>query len=256
MTKVRYQAPTAKNQKRQISHNAKDIVRLRKLLPPVVYTDWQYKEEILGAISDDGLPTLAIQSYVLVDFSKWANVLRISSSVADAVATQIIRFNLNMRYTLVNSDWAQITVFIVTMRKDHANRDPTVSPLQSGEDFITGENLLNPRLNPGIFKCHFVRNVTLTKNALFTPPFQTGQTPAFSGDPMTTFKRGNVNIKPNIRVRAPGINEWKNLPYGQLPYYQRYFMLTFINSNNTAAIASGTQARVDFDMLATCRNSA
>ena len=256
MKKTRFQAPTARNQKRQILHNAKDIVKLRRLLPQNVFTDWQYKQEILGTIGDDGLPTLAIQSYVLTDFSKWSPVLRISPSVADAVATHIMRFNINMRYTLVNSDWAQISIFIVTMRKDHANRDPTVSPLQSGADFIVGNDLLNPRLNPDIFKCHYVRNITMTKNALFTAPVTTGQNPAFSGDPFSTYRKGNINIKPNIKVRSPAIETWKALPYGQLPYYQRYFLLTFINSQNTAAIAEGTQVRVDMDFMATCRNTA
>jgi len=254
--KARYQAPTARNQKRQIIHNAKDIRRLRSLLPPVVFTDYQYKQEVLATISEDGLPTLAIQSYVLTDFSKWSPVLRISPSVQDAVATQIMRFNINMRYSLVNSDYAQISIFICTMRKDHANRDPTVSPLQSGSDFIVGNDLLNARLNPAIFKCHYVRNITLTKNALFTPPIQQNNQPAFASDPFSTYKKGNINIRPNIRVRSPAIETWKALPYGQLPFYQRYFLLTFINSNNSAAIAAGTQARIDMDFMATCKNSA
>lgn len=253
---MRYQAPTARNQKRQILSNAKDIVRLRRLLPPVVYTDWQYKEGILAEISNDGQPTLGIKAFCLTDFSKWSDVLRISPSVADAVATHITRFNINMRYTLVNSDWAQITVFIVTLRKDYSNRDPTVDPLQSGADFITGEFLLNPRLNPAIFKCHFVRNITLTKNAFLTPPVVQGTQPAFAGEPTVTFKKGNINMKPNIHVRSPSIETWKALPPNQLPFYQKYYILTFINANNTQAIAEGTQARVDMDFLATCRNSA
>lgn len=254
--RVKLQKPSASNQKRQILHNAKDIIRLRKLLPPVVFCDWQYKEEILSTIADDPAPSTAIQAYALTDFSKWQNVLRISPSVADAVATHVTRFNINMRYSLVNSDWAIFSVFIVTLRKDHANRDPTVSPLQSGSDFISGEDLINQRLNPAVFKVHYARYVTLTKNALFTPAFQTPQSPPFSGDPMTTFKKGNINIKPNIRVRAPAIETWKLLPYAQLPFYQRYFLLTFITQSNSAAIAQGTQARIDMDFLATTRNSA
>lgn len=255
--RVKLQAPSARNQKRQILHNAKDITRLRRLLPPVVFCDWQYKEGILGELSSDGNPTLGIKAFCLTDFSKWSDVLRISPSVADAVATQITRFNINMRYTLVNSDWAQMTIFIVTLRKDYANRDPVLEPLQSGADFVTGEFLFNPRLNPAIFKCHYVRNVTMTKNALLTPPFiASQQSGAFSGDPFTTYKKGNINMKPNIRVRSPSIETWKGLPPQQLPYYQRYYLLTFINSNNTAAIADGTQCRIDMDFLATTRNSA
>lgn len=239
-----------------IKDNARMIRHLARNMPSKVYCDWQYKEEILAIISEDSLPTTAIQSYVLTDFSKWQNVLRISSTVADEVATRILRFNINMRYSLVNSDWAQMTIFVVTMRKDHANRDPTVSALQSGSDFITGANLLNPRLNANVFKVHYVRNITLTKNTWLTPPFATPNSPPFAGDPFSTYRKGNVNIRPNIRVRAPAINKWKELPYAQLPYYQRYFLLTFITSNNTAAIAQGTQARIDMDFLSTTLNTA
>lgn len=252
--RVKLQAPSAKNQRRQILTNAKNLVRLRRLLPPVVYCDWQYKEEILSIIGTDPNPTTAIQAYVLTDFSKWGDVLRISPAVADAVATHIIRFNINMRYSLVNSDWCQMSIFIVTMRKDHANRDPTVSPLQSGSDFVTGNDLLNPRLNTAVFKVHYCRYITMTKNTWLTPPVG-GQTP-FSGDPFTTYRKGNINIKPNIKVRSPAIETWKALPYAQLPYYQRYFLLTFITQANSAAIAVGTQARIDMDFLATTRNSA
>lgn len=255
-TRAKWQKPTARNQRSQILGNARMISKIRRLLPPVVYCDWQYKQEILGEISPDGLPTLAIQSYVLTDFSKWQDVLRISPTVADAVATHIVRFNIDMRYSLVNSDWAQMSVFIVTMRKDHANRDPTVSALQSGSDFILADNQFNPTLNSAVFKVHFCRHITMTKNAWLTPPVQQGSQPAFSGDPMTTFRKGNINMKPNIRVRAPAIESWKALPYAQLPYYQRYFLLTFINSNNAAAPAVGTQARIDMNFMATTRNSA
>jgi hypothetical protein len=97
LKKAKWQAPTAKNQKRQIMGNAKDIRRLRSLMPQPVYCDWQYTEQILGGISADGNPVLEIQSYVLTDFSKWGDVLRISPSVSDAVATHIIRFTLDMR---------------------------------------------------------------------------------------------------------------------------------------------------------------
>lgn len=161
---------------------------------------------------------------------------------------------MNVRYSILAQDWAQMSLFIVTMRKDHANRDPTVSPLQSGSDFIYGgpQDLLVPTLNSAVFKVHYCRHVTLTKSTLFLP----AQTEENVGDPFTTYKKGQITIKPNIRVRAPAINKWKELPYGQLPYYQRYFALAFITSNNAAAIAQNFQSRIDIDCMCVTLNSA
>lgn len=256
LSRARYGPKTARFNRSLIKTNAVMIRRLKALQPPTVMCDWQYKEEILGVIGTDPTPTTAIQAYVLTDFSKWANVLRISSSVADAAATHIVRIGMQMRYSLVNSDWAQISVFVVTMQKDHANRDPTVSPLQSGSDFVLANNLFNPTLNSAVFSVKYCRHVTMTKNAWLTAPFQAGTNAPFAGDPFTTYKKGFINLKPNIRVRAPEIDKWKSLPYAQLPYYQRHFLLTFITQSNSAAIAVGTQCRIDMNLIATTRNTA
>lgn len=253
-TRARYAPKTARVNRSLIKSNASMIRKIAKSLPPQVYCDWQRTIAFQSAISTDSQPTSVQLASVITDFSKWSNVLRISQSVADAAATQVLRFTMDIRYTLLNQDFAQISLFIVTMRKDHANRDPTVSALQSGSDFIYGGplSLQWPTLNSAVFKVHYRRFVTLTKNTLFLPA--NPEDPA--GDPFSTYRKGQVTIRPNIRVRSPAINKWKDLPYAQLPYYQRYFALCFITANNSAAIAENTQARVDINCMCTTRNSA
>lgn len=254
-TRAKWQKPTARNQRSQILGNARMIRRMRSLMPTPVWSDFQYRQKVLGIISNDGDPTFSQSAYPLVDFATWVPVLRVSSESLDAVATKILRMNINFRYNLKNSDWAQITLYIVTPRRDAANRDPVAVPLQAGQDFIGNSDLLNSRLNSSIWAVHWARNVTLTSSTFLGQP-ATVQGDTFAGNPMTTYKKGNVTIKPKFRIRAPIGTKWSDMQPQQLAYHSRYYLLAFISSNNTSAIAEGTQVEVDMDMLATTLNSA
>lgn len=253
-TRAKYLPKTTTANRSLIKSNAAMIRRINKVLPPVVYCDWQRVMAFQAEPSTDGQPTSVQLAQVLTDFSQWQNVLRISPSVADAAATHVMRMTLDVRYSLVAQDWAQMSLFVVTMRRDHANRDPTVSPLQSGSDYVYAGTpiLVVPTLNSAVFKVHYRRHVTLTKNTLFLPAAEDANV----GDPFSTWRKGQVTIKPNLRVRAPAIETWKALPYAQLPYYNRYFVLVFITANNSASIAQNFQSRVDINAMCTTRNSA
>lgn len=236
--------------------NALAIRRVRSLLPPPVYCDWQYKLQIPGVPTPDGDPTFSQKAFSLMDFSNtWAPVLRISQAVNNEVSTKILRMQFNMRYNLLGSDWAQMTIFVVTLRKDAANRDPTQIALQSGADFVVNNDLMNPRLNPAIYKVHFTRNITMSSSS-FQEGSATVQGNTFSGNPMTTYKKGQFTIRPGMKIRAPAQEFWRNMVPGQLPYYQRYFLLTFITSNNNPNLAAGQVCNIEMDMLATTYNTA
>lgn len=255
-TRAKYQKPTANNQRKQILGNARMITRIKRLMPQPVYCDWQYKLQVLGEATPDGDPTFSQKAFTLVDFSNtWNPVLRISTTVNNEVATKIIRMNFNMRYSLVGSDWAQMTIFVVTLRKDAANRDPTVVPLQSGADFVANTDLFNVRLNSAIYKVHYSRNVTLSSST-FLGGAATVQNNTFAGNPNTTIKRGNFVIKPRLHIRAPAQDFWRNMVPNQLPYYQRLFLLTFITQNNNTQLAAGSQCKINMDMLCTTVNTA
>lgn len=254
-TRAKYQKPSARNQRSQILGNARDIARIRQLLPAPVYCDWQYRLEVQSVISNDGDPTFSQRAFDLMDFSNtWAPVLRISTTVNNEVATKILRMNFNMRYNLVQSDWAQMTIFVVTLRKDAANRDPVNNPLQSGGDFVVNNDFFNPRLNPAIYKVHYARNITMSSST-FLGAQANVQGNVFAGNPNTTYKKGQFTIKPKFTIRAPAQDFWRNMVPSQLPYYQRYYLLTFITANNSAAIAAGQQANLEMDMLCTTYNT-
>lgn len=255
-TRVRLEAPTAKNQKRQIAGNAANIAKIVRQLPPPVYCDFQYKLKIPGVISPDGDPSFSQKAFSLVDFNNtWAPVLRIATSTNSDVATKILRMQFQMQYNLLGSDWAQMTIFVVTLRKDAANRDPTATPLQSGADFVVNDDLQLPRLNPAIYKVHYTRNITMSSST-YQLGAATVQGNTFAGNPMTTTKRGRFTIKPNMKIRAPAQNFWRQMVPNQLPYYQRYFLLTFITQNNPPNLAQGGQCVMEMDMVATTYNTA
>jgi len=254
-TRAKYQKPTAANQRKQIMGNARMISRVRRLLPQPVFTDWIYRKRIFGAISTDGAAVFQQEATCLVDFSTWNPVLRVSDEVTTEVATHVLRFNINFRYSLVGSSWAQITAYIVTLRKDAASRDPTTPPLQSGSDFVANADLMNARLNSAIYKVHWARNISITNGGWLTDPAVVGDS-TFVGNPMTTFRKGNCTIKCNMKIRAPAISSWKNMVPSQISPAQRYYLLTFITSNNTTPIGANKQVRIDMDMLTTCKNTA
>ena len=263
-TKAKWQKPTARNQRAQILGNARMISRVKSMLPPPAFCDWQ-QEAIVYAPLDStgaGLPVTAWKPVALTDFAKWTPVLRISDVVQRAVSTKVLRLNLNMRYSLIGTNWAQISVFIVTPRRFWGDFDPFTLPLQSGEDFIVGESSLpigtsytNPRLNPARYKCHYVRHLTMSKGAWLQDPAVI-QNQTYAGQPSSTFKKGSVNLKLNMKVRAPAITKWQQIPFDQLAYYNRYYLLVWFSTQTPDTVADGEQCQVSYDMLATTYNTA
>lgn len=255
-TLVKWQAPTAKNQRKQIMSNAKAISRLYKIaVPPQVYCDWQ----LFGTLNsrlDAGNFTTTWQAFPLMSFTDWAAVLRQDDNVTESSSTQVKRLSINMRYVLNRSDWANFNIWIVTPRKDASNRDPATDfaagnlPVQ-GTDFTSGPDGFCIRLNPAMYKVHFASYKTLTETTLFQ-----GALPlAPAGNPNTTWSKGQANIRCNAKVRAvTNGNSWRQLPYQSLPYYQNYYLLCAIVQNAPQATPAGQGAFFSFDQLATTVN--
>ena len=258
-TLAKYQKPNARNQRRQIMRNARDIKRIYKsVLRDRVFCDWQYVGQ-LNAVYDSGGFTRTWGCFPLTDYSLWGAVLRQDQNVAESSTTYVRNMQLNFRYQLRGSSWAQYNVFIVTPRKDAAANDvPTRikngNPPQAGVEYIEGPDAFNFRLNPAVFKVHFASYRTLTESTLFSaasPP---------TGNPLTTFAKGQANVKCGINVRfpvnvsypTPPSNPWKELPYMQQAYHKRYFLLVCIVSDAVQGVA--TTAQFTFDQLATTIN--
>lgn len=256
-TKVKFQRPTARNQRKQIMSNALAIKHLRRVcLPKQVYCDWQLTSAIFATL-DAGNFTRTWGCVPLTNFPGWSQCLRQDDNVGESSTTFVRNLSLNLRYILGNSSYANFNVWIVTPRKDANDRD-WPAQINSGVDpvspteFTESPNAFNMRLNSALFKVHFASYRTLTETTLFqavNPNFP-------AGNPNTTWAKGSVNIKCNINVRQPiRSGSWRQLLYNALPYYQRYYMLVCIVQNAPADVQLNTGAQFTFDQLATTINS-
>lgn len=265
VTKTKYQRPTAKNQKYQILSNAKKIAYLSKITKAQrLFCDWQFSSDIFGDIDPAGNFTTFWGIRSLMDFPSWRPVLRTSEAVEVAAKTYMSRMQLNMRYTLNAADWAQITIFIVTPRKYATSQTPLTVPPVKGQGYIENTQSFNPRLNPAMYKVHYCRNLTLTKNAFPTPAVGIVDV----GNPSTTWAKGQINLPLKFTVRSPYTlgyvpppappnapdNEWKTLRDVNLPYYQRYFLMAYITQRAPQGTAVNGGARISYDMLSTTIN--
>lgn len=252
MTKTRYQAPTARNQRKQIMTNAMAIRQVKRMLPKPIYTDYQVTGRLQSlVIPGDDAFQLNSDFFSLTNPLNWTQVLRKDPNVLDAVSTRLLRIQLNLRYALNLSNRAQMSLFVVTFRKNAANRNPAI--LVDGDDYIRGGQEYVVRLNPAVMKVHYTRNVSLTAGAWEQLPAVAGGT-TFAGNPYSTFKKGQCTMKLNFNIREPNGATWKSMIDDQLPHWQRYWLLVFFYQQGTG-LSSGESAYLEFDSLATCYNS-
>lgn len=257
-TRIRYQKPTAGNQRKQILANARTIARLRATIPPPIWTDYNRRFEAFGIASvSDNQISLSVQGFTLTDFSTWIPTMRQSLIVESKSQTTVKKMSLNIRYALNQAYWAQVTIFIVTPRKDYVNKDPLpVGSLQSGSDYIVNLDAQNPRLNPSAWKVHFSRSVTMAKGTFMEPPNEF-QGDLYTSQSSSTWKKGQVLMNLNMKIRVPITNRpWRQLPFESLGYWQKYYCLVFINQGTGPGANPETLTSVNVDSWNTCVNSA
>lgn len=249
VTRVRLSPPTARRQKSQILRNARTLARHSRMLrQQKVWTDWQFASNLFPTASG----TWDVQR--LTDFTAWNSVLRQDPVVSDKSHTFVLRLQLNMRLDLGDMDFCAFNVFIVTKRKNANQYDPwSVQPAINSEYVENSQQQgFNLRLNPAIYKVHFARYVTLTKNALFQAA-QAGP----AGDPRTTYRKLQVSLPVKMSVTKPattgtGTGPWTTMHFENLPAYQQYFIMVHASWGGTGTI----NPSMVFDQLATCINSA
>lgn len=256
ITRAKYQKPTADNQRKQIMGNAMAIRALKKLMPAPIYTDWQYSSTLFASTPDASFSETIAQAQ-LMSPSLWAAVLRQDVNVTEASSTLVKRMQINLRYTLQFSNWAQYTTFIVSIRPDAVDRVINATGLVDGQDYIksVGQDF-NVRLNPAVFKVHYVRNVSLTKNTWLDNAAVVGQT-AVAFNPETTMAKGQVNLDLNFNIKQPVRGtSWTAMDQSQFGPSQRLFLLTFIvQQADVVEPTNNAVARLDFDALYTCYNA-
>ncbi len=245
VTRVRFGRTNAASQKRQILSNAKTISSIRRMLPPAIYTDYQYTGGYAPFLLnfDDYFNILSVP---LLQPTDWSNVMRQDPNVLESSSTLIKRMQLNLRYTLGESYWCQISTFVVTLRREAANLIVNQGNLNLNEHYITSDETFNPRLNSKIFKVHFVSHRSLMSGAWKQAnPDITGLGAPLIGNPRTTMAKGEVNLRLNIRLRQPLGTEWRTMTQNQLQPSNRYFLLTFFKGSTSTA--DDDPPRVDWD---------
>lgn len=235
---------------------------LRKMQGPPVYTDYQYNNEF--QVSN---PATAPQTQIFCDTLSspvlWKQCLRTDDNVLDSSSTFWRNLTLNVRVNLGFADWAQWSIFVITPRRD--NNSFSFDPLDFTEprQFVLGPEAMNPVLNSGQFKCWAVKHVSLTNNAWKQQIAAFGSDPTYAaGNPGTTFRKFQINIKCKARLRNPqvsvgpaGSNKWKDMVDDELPYYHRYHMLSIVRfAQSTAVSADAPQCSVNWHQINTCIN--
>ena len=254
ITRARYAPKTTRVNRSLIKSNAFAIRTLRRMQGPPLYTDWQLSNTLYGLVQGPGEFTTTYQVQPLMNPNQWSPVLRKDANVLESSSTRVLRMQMNLRYSMIASDYAQFTTFVVSIRKDAANRAIIPGALTEDDDYIlsTGQDF-NARLNPAVFKVHYVRNVSLTKNTWLDPSARIGNAD-FAGNPNTTWRKGQVNMKLGWSIRQPLGTTWKDMTLSQFPPGQRLYLITFINQRPTTGVAA-SGARLDFDALFTCYNT-
>lgn len=240
LSRVRYQAPSARNQRTQIYSNTRAILRNSRLIKTHrVYCDWQ-----LEGLLTDGMTDAAWTCVPLVDPSAWTSVLRTDANVAESSHTFIKRMVMNLRFFLGTKDMCTFNVFIVTMRPNATGLDPNVNPnaaLVLGEAWIENSQDQGAaiRLNSNIFKVHYSKYVTLTMSTLGQTIPSSG--PA-AGNPYSTWRKAQCSLALNVSATNPSIgapDQWKQLTYEQFPAHQRYYLLCYKSQRGAGTDPAG-----------------
>lgn len=229
-TRIRYQRPTARAQKAQLASLARIALKNQQMLRnSVTYTDWF--DNISTSVTGS-----AWAAYALMDPVSWAAGLRQDADVLVSqsafVRNMVFEWNVNCGEKNQGSQW---DMFIVTLRPSASEWQPVPTPsgdLLAGVDFAEMGDENAPQLNSGKFK------VLWHKHVRVWPRKDSVDDLTYSGNPYTTYKDGQVNLKLNTKVRAPGALSWKSVGIGQLPARQRVYFFYRQSSADTVNITN------------------
>jgi len=252
LTMAKYKPRTATANRTLIKSNALAIRSMKRMLPKLIYTDYQYKFSNGPFLPAAPAPFFNILNEELMSPNLWTPVLRKDDNVLESSQTMIKRMQLNLRYQLGQANWCQITTFIVTIRPDAVNRIINEANLIEGDDYIVSPEDFQPRLNSNLFKVLYRRHISLMAGGWKEEAF------ASAGDVLVsnstqTLKKGQVNLSLNFKVRQPNGQTWRTMDQSQFGPARRYFQLNFYKGQTNQV--DDDPPRVDTDILYTCINS-
>lgn len=232
MARMRYARPTARNQKKFILRNASMVNRLtRHYNNSKLYCDYR------ASYPKDGnkLTTQNWWIQPITEFSEYDPVMRQNVTALAANHTYIRNIQVTCQAALDKSPALFFNCFLVRLRWQTAQRD-FQGPLTPDVDYI--DNAQNPgemiQLNPSTFKVIAKKQFRLMTN---NPADKQNPSPTTGtvGDLSRCLKRWVWNFNAKIKVSNPGAGSWKSVPYKQLPYYNRIFMLAYVKPYDDTA---------------------
>lgn len=190
-----------------------------------IYTDW------FQNASSPGVDTVW-NAVPLMEFRYWNEGNRKDEAVP-GLQSVFLR-NMVFEWTFqsyLKTRACEIDMFLVTLRPNASTWVPQAEPTGSlrPDDFQDMGFNNAPQLNSGIFKVHYHRHMRL-----FPVNFQAQNVLEYSGNPFTTYRRGQVNLKLAYKARSPDGNlAWKELAQETLPARQRMYVLYRVQSEDT-----------------------
>lgn len=236
-SRIRYQRPNARNQRRQIASVARMAIRSSRILANHrIYQDWKLESGLNFA-------TPGWQVTPFMNPIAWEAVLRrdltpLTQSGCFLREMQFSYFATNNTKTLPST----ITMFLVTLRRQQNWQ----GVMALDDDYITQGEGSAPILNSGVFKVWYSRNLQI-----FPPKTEansgstTGAPYVASGDPSCEYKRGKTTLRLNFALRSPNDLSWKQLAQEDMPYWNRLYLLTFFQNEDASA---GTNATMSYGL--------
>lgn len=226
-SRIRWQKPTAANQKRQIQRVARVALRNAKILRSQrVWTDWFF------GVQTDSLEVSKFKAIPLINPTAWTQGMRADLNVEDANNTYLRNMTLSFSCTSPTStarvDW---TIYLVTLNH-HASDWVPVNPstsldqLRGGLDYTYMGRGNSPLLNPMHFKLHKRRSFKTFPMAL--------------GEPTSTMQSGHLSHNmgfqlAQIHLQAnPGGLRWVNMIEEDILPRNRYYLFVYPDSTDVA----------------------
>ena len=241
---MKYQRPTAHNQKRQILKNTRAVTRLAKVVKDTqIYTDWQYTKEYTiapGSWLCDGLMNCP-------DWTQWG---RTSEPSKDSASAWLQRYMCYFGVYTTGPSVTRVHIFLVTPTREQASRDPRPvaaggggSPVVYKEFVSSNDGAMCMYLNQDVFRIHAHRVMQLTvEQPGAAPPANPPDAP---GNPYTTYKHLYIRSKSGVRIRYPVgvLNQgtydgvpWAKTPQEYHPYSQKMFLMMYCETGNAGGV--------------------
>lgn len=252
ITRAKYKRRSVGANRSLIKSNAYAIRSIKRMILPAIYCDFQLQGAYAPFLDNAPVAYFNILSQPLMSPSVWVPVLRRDDNVLESNSTLLKRLSVNFRYSLGQSAWCQISHFVVTLRKNAANTVVTQNGLIANRDYILSPGDFNPRLNPEVFKVHYVRHVSLMSNTWLGREATVG-TATFTSNSDATWAKGQVNLHTNFRLRNPLGGAWKDMDESALGPHRRYYLLTFFKGKTL--LPDDDPPRLDYDCLASTYNA-